>query len=420
MISTSPFIIIVICLSLTLQISAQVPSLENTCKCIANNTQATCVAISTLNSCNSGFVCPCSRFAKQGLSCPSDGSSTENRTPCIQVRSTILEQNMCSCIDLGGPVCQDNPDLSTNNCDVNSQVCGCSFRGIQEVEQIGPPLSCISTVQCINTLVSLGGSDPHFTGFDGIRFDFHGEHNHNYIIFAEKDSDILTAKLRATEELNKGVNKTYFDQFGLQIGDEKTPIHIYMDSKSDNHWKMRVKVAGDLLDAGEIIKVPSFKVSFNKNGKAVEINTDHNIFRINTVSMKSDCRHHLDLRVMKVKYDKLPHHYTGILGMTLNRKLGGTVHEEEMRSFDDDKKDNNFSLRLEMAMRRSYEVPIYSHTLMTLVICIPMPIRTHRTELKLHKMHICKDSTEQYALHMYWDMCSNALVLMTELTNTHV
>lgn len=88
----------------------------------------------------------------------------------------------------------------------------------------------------------------------------------------------------------------------------------------------------------------------------MEITTDQNIIKINTVRMRSDYRHHLDLRVLKRKRDKLSHQYSGVLVMTLKRTLGGTVHEEEMRSFDKDKKENNFSLRLEMAMRRSYEV----------------------------------------------------------------
>lgn len=43
-------------------------------------------------------------------------------------------------------------------------------------------------------------------------------------------NQVVTANNCATEELNKGVHKTYFDVFGVRRVDYELPVHVHMRS----------------------------------------------------------------------------------------------------------------------------------------------------------------------------------------------
>lgn len=324
-----------------------------TCDCTVSTPGrgSICTAISARNNCLRGTVCPCSVESI---------STCEGQTVnCVRVDVAANAVRFCPCLS-SGDTCTDDP--TSFDC-LDDELCDCTSFGLQGSGDINGicPGNQGSTAQqgsCLTISTAHGINDPHFTGFDGTRFDFHGQHKHNYVIYAEKEADFVTAKLRATEELNKGVNKTYFDEFGVYMADRKEYVHIYMTPTSAKMWKLNVLyINGNTVKQGTNVKLSATsKVLHHSDGRGANVVTKLSVFKFRIVSPESDYRHHLDFSMSKTSNMKHSSHYAGVLGMTLNRKLGGDIHDDVFRTFDVDRTDNYFSLRMEAKLRRSYEV----------------------------------------------------------------
>lgn len=185
--------------------------------------------------------------------------------------------------------------------------------------------------------------DPHFLGFDNRKFDFHGIHGGSYLVYAEERGDILTAKVRATPELYNGYNKTYFHEFGLQLFGSPNKIHLFLAQVAKRTWGVHVTV--NYKHVSSDMKLDNFQLVFDTSGKSVTIITRKNKFTIKGVSLTSKFRRHLDFNLKKgpiVKSDR----YSGVLGMTLSRRLGSSVHEEVI--------GKGLEKQFEMKMRQHY------------------------------------------------------------------
>lgn len=208
----------------------------------------------------------------------------------------------------------------------------------------------------------VGSGDPHFSGFDHSKFDFHGVHQHNYVVFARKESDILVARVRATPELFKGGNKTYFHEFGLQPGATKSKgqkLRFFLtrnyNSGSNNlseniQWELECSVDGKKTRQ---LSTDTFRLT-QENSRRIKVVTMHHTFRIRGISLSSKYRHHLDfdvsLRHVGFSNGTRAGMYTGILGMTLNRRLGRMDHQRliTVTRYKD--------VQFEFAMREHYHV----------------------------------------------------------------
>lgn len=189
-----------------------------------------------------------------------------------------------------------------------------------------------------------GVGDPHFRGFDGTKFDFHGVHNHNYLIFCRDYNDTLVGKVRATPELQKGINKTCFSEFGLSVQGHAR-FRFSLQEVAGRKWKLKSEMNGNERRSDLNEKQVSLK--WMSNQKKVMVETKDHIFTITSISLNSRFRRHLDFSVKIKKRPSFEDKYFGVLGMTLERKLSG-------RKFESTKSiDQN---RFEFSMRKLYEV----------------------------------------------------------------
>lgn len=200
--------------------------------------------------------------------------------------------------------------------------------------------------KAIDCVPSGGTGDPKFTAFDGSTFYFHGLHENRYIIHAASHGDTLVAKMRATNELWLGVNRTYFEQFGLQLGISNTKLRFFLrrDPKT-SHWNLAKQLNGNSFPSNLSAALPS-SVEVVESREKVEINTPFTQYTIKGVSLNSFYRRHLDFSVRIKRLDN-GHQFSGILGRTVSKKTPFLI-----RTVDSDDKKKRF----EMKMRGLYTV----------------------------------------------------------------
>lgn len=190
--------------------------------------------------------------------------------------------------------------------------------------------------------------DPHFVGFNGLRFDFHGEHRHNYIVFAHQEGDILVAKSRATEELFKGLNKTYFDEFGLQLEGSSEKIELFLRNGGNGKkgsWKLLVSVNGRLLTGDTELEHPNIE-RMSGSGE-VKVQSARHTFSFKAVSAKSKYRRHIDFKVAVNSDPDRSDKFMGVLGTSLSQKLGHDVGDMKWKGHE---------VEFELMMRYLFEV----------------------------------------------------------------
>ena len=166
-------------------------------------------------TCGLGHHCPC-------RGCPKDNCPSS--VDCVLASELIQSTNTCQCTSNGGSSDLRCREL-VNNCAVD-EICACA--SLPTTDGIGQTCESRGEVPCWKIPSGVAHGDPHFIGFDGSKFDFHGINQHICIIYSEKNGDILCAKSRSTNELYHGINKTYFEEFGLQLSDSKDKIYFFL------------------------------------------------------------------------------------------------------------------------------------------------------------------------------------------------
>lgn len=167
------------------------------------------------------------------------------------------------------------------------------------------------------------GGDPHFVGFNGVRFDFHGRDDTRYVVFAHRPGgDVLTAKTRATIELTRdGRNKTYFTEFGLQPDGSRDRIRVHLDKKETGRsWGIFVTRNGQLLQGNTSSAFANVTLIDEK--QTVLVHSEKHVFFFRAVSVTSRFRKHIDFKVSLKRDPDVSDMYTGVLGITLSQRLG--------------------------------------------------------------------------------------------------
>lgn len=246
----------------------------------------------------------------------------------IQINATT---NNCGCKWESSSCVQD-----FENCE-NGNVCPCEGRSSTTCSTYSAGI-----LYCVEPS---GRGDPLFTAFDGKSFYFHGEHEKKYVLHATTSGDILVAKMRATQEQWMGINRTYFEQFGIRLAGSSDRYRFFLKrNDTDNLWKVFAEVNG--ISFRNAWNVPS-DIHFQASSNKFIVRSPFTKFTVKGVSLNSIYRRHLDFSV-KISSIRAEHRFTGVLGRTVNKNIPYRIGK---LNTDDEKKI------FESKMRELFNVP---------------------------------------------------------------
>lgn len=236
--------------------------------------------------------------------------------------------------------CEDDCVCPIPNCRLN----------VRQDPEFGPFYSC--RPRFYHDCIEPGANgEPHFVGYDGSLFDFHGENNHHYLLYSHSFGDMLVAKMHSIDEMTKnGVNKTYFSEFGVSIGGSNDFVHFSLH-ETDRLFSLKVTVNGKQQTKDVALNSSTLTVSSTGNDASLVTSTMD--LRVHGKPAHKAFRNHLDFNLKVLQEAKLQGKFTGVLGMTMSRKLGSDIHEDVLTG-------NNKWRILESTFRSMYEIQGFS------------------------------------------------------------
>lgn len=245
-------------------------------------------------------------------------------------------QNACFCRSSGG--CLIKNDLCDDGyvcpCDTLSKVqCGEQDSGVDILYDCIPP----------------GGTgDPLIRAFDGSTFYFHGIHNQKYVIHATNNGDTLVAKMRATNELWMGINRTYFEQFGLRLAGSNDRLRFFLKRNTTTYrWKVLAVVNGKPLSTNLSSLRTASNVNIFASPNKFKVISPFSEYTVKGVSLTSIYRRHFDFSV-KINKVHPKHQFSGILGQTVSKTFPFRIRKVDSAQQ---------KLMFELKMRELYTVP---------------------------------------------------------------
>lgn len=170
---------------------------------------------------------------------------------------------------------------------------------------------------------ALGHGDPHFEGFNGKHWDFHGKGGQIYLIFGISGIEMLTSRMRASRKKIHGVRLTYFDQFGLRTRDG-TRLLVKLCPSGRGRWTAKIRKNGKLIKSARRIKEKSFSIRTRNHGKEIIVRTNFMQYKFRLKHPRSNKGHYLDLDLKILRYASSTSEYLGVIGCTLDY---GSINE---------------------------------------------------------------------------------------------
>ncbi|PXF49636.1 hypothetical protein BWQ96_00514 [Gracilariopsis chorda] len=174
-----------------------------------------------------------------------------------------------------------------------------------------------------------GRGDPHLNGFDGKIFDFHGVHGKYYAFFGRSSGDMLVTRIRSAKRWAKtGVEKTYFDEFGLKTSgsDDRISVSLVEDKGQSGVWNAELKLNDEIVD--HEITLGSTQIKRDAVDGSVTVRTAETEYVFRPKYLDIAARRHLDVEIGLVGSPQTSESYVGVLGVTLNHALGKEISAE--------------------------------------------------------------------------------------------
>lgn len=194
-----------------------------------------------------------------------------------------------------------------------------------------------------------GRGDPHLNGFDGKIFDFHGVHGKYYAFFGRHKGDMLVTRIRSAKRwAHTGVEKTYFDQFGLNTfgSNDHVSISLVEDGDKSGVWNAELKLNDEIVDHD--VSFGSTQIKKDMDDGSISIRTAETEYVFRPKYLDVAARRHLDVEIGLVGTPQTTESYVGVLGVTLNHALGKEIAAE----LDTSERDAEF----ENVLRGRFEV----------------------------------------------------------------
>lgn len=230
--------------------------------------------------------------------------------------------------------------------------------------------------RCKSITEANGSGDPHFTTFDGRRFDFQGAENKYYLVFSKScGGDRLVTRMRGSRYRNYGVKATYFDAFGLTTGNSDAVVNKILietvlrngsngsneSEKGKQKWSVRVSLNGEVVSSkGFTSLCPSNgstddrTLHIEKEGSQivnVTITTPDAVYRVRAKRLWKVTRH-LDVNIGLRHSLSARFTYGGLLGHTLNAAVKGHSDMSYYPAEEDGDYEHSFLTRRRRGRKR--------------------------------------------------------------------
>ncbi|KAL4441880.1 hypothetical protein ABPG77_003796 [Micractinium sp. CCAP 211/92] len=191
-----------------------------------------------------------------------------------------------------------------------------------------PPTKACSSPPPPPVKTAQGWGDPHFRGFDGSRFDFHGQPGKWYDVLSSK-SPSLSLSTRVERSI-RAPQYTYMKEYDLTVNNTKVAVSLLPPLPSaPDIWRLAASVNGRSLSAGTTTTSTGIKVTFSDGGvgKFGTAKVEAGFITISMIQKwrpdRKELAEFLDLNILL--YGRLQLPVTGILGPSYTKAAQAAV-----------------------------------------------------------------------------------------------